>query len=190
MTKQRGLVLAGASGVGKGSVNKILVATGAYKVCVSCTTRKRRPEEIHGEHYFFMYREDFERIVADGGFIEWKEVHDNLYGTLRTEVKRIFTVGRIPILEIDVQGALELLGKRDELFFTPFFVFLSAPSPAELEKRLRGRGTETEESIVRRLAVAVVEERSAKDSGAFTFVTNGKRLLQTADRVDRLFLSA
>jgi guanylate kinase len=180
------LIIAGASGVGKGSVNRVLVSTGAYKVCTSCTTRKKRPEEVHGEHYFFVSFEEFAERVLAGEFLEYKEVHGNRYGTLVSEVERTHKAGFVPILEIDVQGALELI-ERPNLDIELCSIFLQAPTSLLLEKRLRGRGTESEESVRQRLIAAELEASAALDSGHFKTIVNGDRLLATANEIDEYY---
>jgi guanylate kinase len=180
------LIIAGASGVGKGSVDRVLTSTNTYKVCTSCTTRKKRPEEVHGEHYFFVSFEEFEERVVAGEFLEHKVVHGNRYGTLTSEVERTHKAGFVPILEIDVQGALELIDRSD-LDIKLCSIFLKAPSNAVLEKRLRGRGTESEASIQERLAAAELETVAADQSGEFKTVVNGDRLLATANEIDEYY---
>ncbi len=152
------IVVSGPSGSGKSSIcKKALACREGLGFSVSCTTRRPRPGEVEGKDYFFLSREEFLRRVDAGEFIEHAEVHGNLYGTLKSEVVKRVSSGLDVLLDIDVQGALQfkalekedtLLGKCSE------YVFVAPPSFAELERRLRGRGTESEEVIARRLANA------------------------------------
>lgn len=117
---------------------------------VSATTREPRPGERDGEAYHFLSEEEFDRRVAAGEFLEWAWVHGHRYGTLRSEVERVTGEGRSVVLEIDVQGGLSVR----EALPDAVLVFIEPPSADELERRLRGRGTEDEASIERRLAGA------------------------------------
>lgn len=150
------LVVSGPSGSGKSSICKrVLPAREGLCFSVSCTTRSPRPGEVDGRDYYFLSREDFLRKVEANEFIEHAEVHGNLYGTLKSEVVRRVSEGLDVILDIDVQGALQFraLEREDKvLSLCAEYVFVAPPSYAELERRLRGRGTEAEEVVQRRLA--------------------------------------
>ncbi len=155
------LVASGPSGSGKSTICKRLLAS-REGLCfsVSCTTRKPRPGEEHGREYYFLTREDFLGKVAAGEFIEHAEVHGNLYGTLKSEVVRRVSEGLDVVLDIDVQGAKQFraLEAADKtLKLCAEYLFVAPPSYAELERRLRGRGTEAEDVVQRRLANAVRE---------------------------------
>lgn len=115
---------------------------------VSHTTRAPRPGEKDGQDYHFVSRDDFLKIQQQQppGFLEWAEVHGNMYGTSRDEVERHLQAGKDVILDIDVQGAMQVIEAAD-----PVTVFIAPPSLAELERRLRGRGTESEENLALRL---------------------------------------
>ena len=117
---------------------------------VSATTREPRPGEKDGVAYYFLTEDEFDRRVAAGEFLEWAWVHGHRYGTLREEVERVTGQGRSVVLEIDVQGGLNVR----EALPDAVLVFIEPPSAEELERRLRGRGTEDEASIERRLAGA------------------------------------
>ena len=117
---------------------------------VSATTRSPRDGEVDGVSYHFMSDEEFDRRLAAGEFLEWAWVHGNRYGTLRQEVERVTGEGRSVVLEIDVQGGLNVR----EALPDAVLVFIEPPSADELESRLRGRGTEDEASIERRLSNA------------------------------------
>ena len=141
-------VVAAPSGAGKSSlVNALLEREPAISLSVSHTTRPPRQGEQYGRHYFFVERSAFEREVAEGIFLEHAEVHGNLYGTSRTTVQSLLGEGRDVLLEIDWQGAAQVrLSKPDCVG-----IFILPPSRAELERRLRGRGSDTAEVIERRL---------------------------------------
>ncbi len=120
---------------------------------VSATTRPPRPGEQDGVSYYFLDDDEFERRVQAGEFLEWAWVHEHRYGTLKSEVDRLLGEGRSVILEIDVQGGINVRRMHPEAVL----VFVEPPSAEELERRLRGRGTEDEESIRTRLANAADE---------------------------------
>ena len=120
---------------------------------VSATTREPRPGETDGTSYYFMSDEEFDRHVEAGDFLEWAWVHNHRYGTLRQEVERVLATGRSVVLEIDVQGGANVRCAVPDAVL----VFIEPPSMEELERRLRGRGTEDEASIETRLANAHAE---------------------------------
>lgn len=152
-------VISAPSGAGKTTIVKPMLARiPAVGFSVSHTTRKPRPGEVHGKDYFFVEPEEFLALREAGGFLEWAEVHGNLYGTSQQAVLRQLEVGRDVILDIDVQGARQLKG-RPGLDAT--FIFIAPPSLAELERRLTGRKTETPESVAVRLANASQELKAA-----------------------------
>ena len=148
------IVLSGFSGAGKGTVVKKLVEThDNYALSVSMTTREPRAGEENGVHYFFTSREKFEEEIAKNGLVEYAQYCGNYYGTPRAYVEEQLSKGRNVILEIEIQGALKI----KELFPESLLLFVTPPSAAELEHRLKGRGTETDEVIARRLARASEE---------------------------------
>lgn len=148
------IVLSGFSGAGKGTlVKKLLETYDNYALSISMTTRAPRPGEEEGVHYFFTDREHFGEQIAVDGLIEYAQYCGNYYGTPRAYVEEQLSAGRNVLLEIEIQGAL----KVKELFPESLLLFVTPPSGAELERRLRGRGTETEEVIASRLARASEE---------------------------------
>jgi guanylate kinase len=120
---------------------------------VSCTTRKPRPGEVDGKDYHFVDRAEFERLIAAGEFVEHANVFGNLYGTRRSVVESALAEGRDLIIEIDWQGAEQVRKRLPEAVQ----IFILPPSRAELEKRLRGRGSDSAEVIARRLQESVLE---------------------------------
>ena len=150
MTKQRGrlFVIAAPSGAGKTShVRALMEREPSLGFSVSYTTRRQRPTETHGRDYFFVTPGEFEAMAARGEFLEHARVFDNRYGTARGQVETALAAGRNLILEIDWQGARQVRSAMPECVS----IFILPPSRAELERRLRGRGTDAEEVIQRRL---------------------------------------
>ncbi len=145
------VVLSGPSGVGKDSVIELIRARSPWVwLSVSVTTRPKRDYEVDGVHYYFAARSEFERMIADGLMLEWAEYAGYLYGTPRAPVAARLTAGIPVLLKIDVQGARQVRTAMSEALL----VFLAPPSPEELKRRLVGRGTEDEETILRRLRLA------------------------------------
>ena len=145
-------VLAGPTAVGKGTVAaEIRERFPDIWISVSATTRKARPNEVHGVHYLFVSDEEFDRMIADDELLEWAVVHKAArYGTPRQPVLDKLAAGRPALLEIDLQGARQVRDSMPEALF----VFLKPPSWEELVRRLTGRGTETAEDQARRLETA------------------------------------
>ena len=141
-------VVAAPSGAGKSTlVNALLEVEPSISLSVSHTTRPPRTGEQYGRHYYFVDRAEFEREVAEGIFLEHAEVHGNLYGTSRTTVDGLLAQSRDVLLEIDWQGARQIRASKPECVS----VFILPPSRPELERRLRGRGSDAPEVIERRL---------------------------------------
>lgn len=149
------LILSGPSGSGKSTLYKeALRGIGGFEFSVSCTTRPMRPGEIDGTDYHFISCERFQELVAEDAFAEHAEVHGNFYGTLKRELSSRMKAGTDVLLDIDVQGAMQLraLCAKDEFYRDSCeFVFVTPPSLAILEQRLRSRGTETGEALEKRL---------------------------------------
>ena len=141
-------VISGPAGAGKSEIVKLLLKKHPdVRVSVSCTTRQPRPGEVNGVSYHFVDDARFDELVAQDAFYEWAKVHQNRYGTLKSVVAGQLDAGHDLILEIDVQGCLQVMAQDD----TVTGIFVCPPSRENLEKRLRDRGTETEESIRVRL---------------------------------------
>lgn len=152
------IVLSAASGTGKTTLGqKLLHTMPELTLSISHTTRAARGREVDGESYHFVSTDTFEEMVRGKAFIEWAEVHGNLYGTAISEVQARMDEGRDVLLDIDIQGGRAI---RDR-FDSSLLIFLLPPSLSELEKRLRDRGTESEEQIHRRLLNARREIESA-----------------------------
>jgi len=155
------IVLSGPSGAGKSTIyKKVLNEIAGLEFSVSCTTRSPRPGEIDGKDYHFVSREKFEDLLKRDAFAEHAEVHGNYYGTLKQELFSRIERGIDVLLDIDVQGAnqiREACAGDDRLKRACEFVFIMPPSIEILEQRLRGRGTETDEVIQRRMKNAAEE---------------------------------
>ncbi|MGF9908492.1 guanylate kinase [Brevibacillus porteri] len=148
------LVLSGPAGVGKGTVCKALREVMPDLVySVSATTRQPRPGEVEGVNYFFKSQEEFKQMIEEDALLEWAEYVGNYYGTPRQFVDDMLNEGRDVILEIEVQGALQV----KERFPQGTFLFLAPPDLNELENRIVGRGTESQEIIRKRMEVARAE---------------------------------
>ena len=152
--QERIVVLSGPSGSGKSTLVRLLVDRAPVKLVmsISATTRPPRPNEVNGTDYWFLTDAEFRKRLAEGQFLEHAEVFSSgfLYGTLSSEMDRAWSQGGWAFLEIDVQGAMKVM----QQYPNAVTIFLCTPSPGEFERRLRARGTESEEVIQRRLATA------------------------------------
>ena len=156
MQSNRGIliVISGPSGAGKGTICKALLEKhDNIYISVSATTRAPRVGEVEGVNYYFLTKEDFEKKVRENGFLEYANVHGNFYGTPKGNVEKMLEDGKDVILEIDIQGALQV----KENFKEGVFIFILPPSMEELKQRIIKRGSETEESLMTRFKNAYKE---------------------------------
>ena len=152
------VVVSGPSGAGKGTICQALLEKTPLAYSVSATTRKPRAGEVDGESYYFLPVEAFEKMIEKDELLEWAKVYDNYYGTPLKKVEEKLAVGEDILLEIDTQGAMKVREKFPE----GVYIFILPPSLAELERRIRGRDTETEDVLQKRLAAAIDEIEAGK----------------------------
>jgi guanylate kinase len=151
-------IVSAPSGAGKTSLcNELIDILPDLRHSVSYTTRLARPGERHGKDYFFVSREEFDKMVAEGGFAEWAEVHGNFYGTAVRTLEEYRSQGINVILDIDCQGARQLKSR----YADAVYIFILPPDFAELRRRLEGRNSDTREVIERRLRVAMDEVKES-----------------------------
>ncbi len=178
------LILAACSGTGKGAVGVRLRARfPTLKLSVSHTTRSPRPGEVDGVHYHFVDRATFESMAREGGFLEWAEYAGNLYGTARSTVEAARSLGHDLLFDVEVVGAGNL--RRAEP--AAVSVFLLPPTWAELERRLRSRGTEDEARIQRRLATG---RRELAQAASFDYVVVNDALDAAVDDLAAIYRAA
>ncbi|OLN86711.1 Guanylate kinase [Colletotrichum chlorophyti] len=165
---RRPIVISGPSGVGKGTLYKLLFDRNpdTFALSVSHTTRGPRPGEQDGVDYHFVTREAFDDLVKNDGFVEHAVFGSNAYGTSKATIQEQSAKGRIVVLDIEMEGVKQIKNSN----IPARYVFIAPPSEEELEKRLRGRGTEKEESIQKRLAQAKVELEYSKTPGVHDIV--------------------
>jgi guanylate kinase len=177
------LVISAPSGTGKSTLIRRLTAEfKGFAFSVSCTTRPPRPGEVDGREYHFLTREEFARRCEAGFFAEWAEVHGNYYGTPRRATEELLLAGRDVIFDIDVQGARQLKASMGQ----GCYVFVFPPSRQALEKRLTGRGTDSPETIARRLAGA---QREIEDSHWFDHWIVNDNLNLAYDQLRAVYLA-
>jgi len=174
------ITLSGPSGSGKGTIVKSLLSKRADTVLsVSATTRAPREGEIDGVHYHFIDRETFLRMIEDNAFLEYAEYNGNFYGTPKAPVEAELLAGHNVLLEIEVQGAEKVMDSGAEMVS----IFITIPSMQELERRLRGRDTETEETILSRLSIA---ERELKRAFRYDYVVLNDDVDAAVERIETI----
>jgi guanylate kinase len=175
------IVISAPSGAGKTTVARhLLQRFPQLRFSVSATTRPKRPGEVDGRDYFFWSREQFEQAIARGELVEYEEIFEHLYGTLRSQVEQALSAGEFLLFDIDVKGALALRRAYPE---QTFLIYVAPPSIEELERRLRQRGTESEEQIRRRLERAAME---LQFQDHFDVVIRNEQLEQTLARAEQI----
>lgn len=175
------IVISGFSGVGKGTVVKKLVEKYGYSLSVSATTRAPREGEVDGREYYFKSVADFQNLIDYNGFIEWAMYVENYYGTPRKFVEDEMAKGNDVILEIEVQGAMNIKSQYPEAIL----IFIATPDIATLKERLTGRGTESEEVIMKRLKRAKEE---SEDIGEYEYVVVNDDLDTCVDSVNSIIV--
>ncbi|MTD30296.1 guanylate kinase [Planomicrobium sp. YIM 101495] len=186
MSKHRGLliVLSGPSGVGKGTVRKELFSQPDtnYEYSISMTTRQPREGEVDEVDYFFKTRGDFEKLIEQGQLLEYAQYVDNYYGTPLEYVDRMRDAGRDVFLEIEVQGASQVREKVPD----GLFIFLAPPSLSELEERLVGRGTESDDVIASRISAA---RQELEMMNLYDYVVENDEVEKACDRINAIIIA-
>ena len=185
--KPKLIIFTGPSGVGKGTVEKELFNNPSLKLklSVSVTTRQPREGEIDGIHYYFVSQDTFDACLADNKLIEYSLHFDNYYGTLYSEIYRLIAQGKIPFLEIETNGATQVIDyyKKHKKVDEIVSIFLMPPSFSELEKRIIRRNTEPEEVIKKRLAKAKQEVGQAN---LFQYIVISDTVPQTVAEIEKI----
>lgn len=176
-------VVSGFSGAGKGTVmNGLLAKYDNYALSVSATTRRPREGEQNGREYFFKTKDAFERMIAEDAFIEYAKYVENYYGTPKAYVEEQLSRGKDVLLEIEIQGALQVKEKCPDALL----VFITPPNAEILEQRLTGRGTETPEVIAQRMNRAAEE---SEGMGAYDYIIVNDRLDDCIEEMHRVIQS-
>lgn len=176
------IIFSAPSGAGKTTIVHHLLATNPnLEFSISACSREPRTNEVNGKDYFFLGVEGFKQQIEESAFLEWEEVYsNNYYGTLRSEIERIWSDGKAVIFDVDVIGGLNL---KKIFGDAALAIFVQPPSIDELEKRLRGRSTESEEKIQQRLAKAQKELSTAKQ---FDIILENDDLVKTCNKAEYL----
>jgi guanylate kinase len=178
------VVISAPSGSGKTTIyREILKRNPALRFSVSYTTRNRREGEAGGRDYFFVDRGDFEKMAREGRFVEWAPVHGELYGTERRQIDECLAEGKVLLLDVDVQGAMSVMREFPEAVT----IFIEPPSLDELERRLRRRGTESDESIRLRLINA---KRELEYRKYFQYIVINDQLDESIKQIEDIIKTA
>ncbi len=169
--RNRPLVVCGPSGVGKGTIIKMIVNKfpNNFILAVSCTTRSPREGEKNGKHYNFINREKFKQKISEGEFLEYAKVHQNLYGTTFKAVEDAMSTGKVCILDMDSQGVKSIKAASEQKLGFPYYVCIVPPCINALRERIRARGSESPEQLEMRLAAAMGEIEFCSKSGACNY---------------------
>ena len=176
------IIFTGPSGVGKGTILKDFFNIAGnniiYSIC--CTTRKPREGEIDGVHYFFKERDEFEQLIKEDSFLEWANYSGNYYGTNKEFVENNLRQGKSVLLEIELQGAMVVMQKCPDAVS----IFIKPPTFEELERRLRGRHSESEDAILKRLATAKDELRHID---IFDYVIENDKIENAVKKLNEIY---
>ena len=172
--------MSAASGAGKTTLKDLVIKDFPdIKYSISATTRKPREGEVDGVHYFFKTKEEFEQMIKDNALVEYNLVHGNYYGTPKSFVEKTLAEGNRVLFDLDVFGKINF----DKVYPDATGIFILPPSEEELERRLRGRGTDSEEVIQLRLANAQKEIEFAKTKGKYEYTIINDDLQKAADEL-------
>jgi len=178
--KNKLFVMSSASGAGKSTLQKMVLPDFPdIKYSISATTRKPREGEVEGVHYFFKTREEFEELIKNDGLIEWNEVHGNYYGTPKSFVEKTLAEGNRVLFDLDVFGKVNF----DKVYPEATGILILPPNDEELERRLRGRGTDSEEVIQLRLHNAKKEVEFAQTQGKYEYTIVNDDLERAANEL-------
>ena len=178
--KNKLFVMSAASGAGKTTLkDKVIGEFPDIVYSISATTRSPREGEVNGVHYFFKTKEEFEKLIKENGLIEWNEVHGNYYGTPKSFVEDMLAQGKRVLFDLDVFGKVNF----DKVYPDATGILILPPSEEELERRLRGRGTDSEEVIRLRLENAKKEMEFAKTKGKYEYTIINDDLERAANEL-------
>jgi guanylate kinase len=183
MTRERGklIVISAPSGSGKTTItNALLKRHPHFTFSVSATTRPKRPNEVHGKHYFFLAEHEFKKARERNELVEWEEIYGNHYGTLKSIVEKALVEGKIVIFDVDVKGGLSIKKNYPE---DTVLIFIEPPSLEDLKKRLQRRNTEDEIQFKRRLERVPMELKEGK---AYEYSVVNDDLEKAIDEVDEI----
>ena len=172
------VVISGPSGVGKSSVRKALFNMRNHNLAysISMTTRAKRPQEVEGQDYYFVSKEEFEKRIREGKFLEYAEFCGNYYGTPKDKIDEMLKEGKEVILEIEVNGAMQVMKKAKDAVF----IFIVPPTPNAIEERLKNRGTDKQDDITLRLNKAKQEYSLAHK---YDYIVVNDEIYNAADRI-------